>query len=172
MRPDTAASLLEAMPLPAILIHQEGRITAANSAAQAVLGVQAVGWHYVTALRQPALLDPIEATLGDSQPRETTFLNHNSRADVSYRVTVRPTMPEVRQAQDRDTGHGVLVCFEDITDLEHAGQMRRDFVANVSHELRTPLTALIGFIETLRGPARDDAKARDRFLRTMHSEAG
>ena len=57
-----------------------------------------------------------------------------------------------------------MVCFIDVTHVEQAGTMRRDFVANVSHELRTPLTALIGFIETLRGPARDDAAARDRFL--------
>ncbi|MFW5834649.1 MAG: sensor histidine kinase, partial [Pseudomonadota bacterium] len=50
-------------------------------------------------------------------------------------------------------------------------QMMSDFVANVSHEIRTPLTAVRGFIETLQGPARDDAKARDRFLATMASEA-
>ncbi len=50
--------------------------------------------------------------------------------------------------------------------------MRRDFIANLSHELRTPLTALLGFIETLRGPARDDDAARDRFLAIMQREAG
>ena len=48
--------------------------------------------------------------------------------------------------------------------------VRRDFVANVSHELRTPLTALMGFIETLQGPARNDAAARDRFLAIMQRE--
>ncbi|MGR3547335.1 MAG: sensor histidine kinase, partial [Roseovarius sp.] len=46
-----------------------------------------------------------------------------------------------------------------------------DFVANVSHELRTPLTALMGFIETLQGPARHDQVAIDRFLGIMQSEA-
>jgi len=51
-------------------------------------------------------------------------------------------------------------------------RMRRDFIANVSHELRTPLTALMGFIETLRGAARNDADARDRFLAIMEQEAG
>lgn len=49
--------------------------------------------------------------------------------------------------------------------------MRRDFVANVSHELRSPLTVLSGFIETLQGPARDDASARERFLAIMAQEA-
>ena len=49
--------------------------------------------------------------------------------------------------------------------------MRADFVANASHELRTPLAALSGFIETLQGPARDDAKARQRFLAIMQEQA-
>jgi two-component system phosphate regulon sensor histidine kinase PhoR len=66
----------------------------------------------------------------------------------------------------------VVVSFEDVTAIEEAGQMRRDFVANVSHELRTPLTALLGFVETLRGAARNDPAARDRFLQIMEREAG
>ena len=44
-------------------------------------------------------------------------------------------------------------------------------MANVSHELRTPLTSLFGFIETLRGPARGDTKAQDRFLNLMESQS-
>jgi two-component system phosphate regulon sensor histidine kinase PhoR len=49
--------------------------------------------------------------------------------------------------------------------------MRADFIANAGHELKTPLAALIGFIETLRGPARDDGAARERFLAIMHEQA-
>ena len=48
--------------------------------------------------------------------------------------------------------------------------LRETFVANASHELKTPLASIIGFIETLRGAARDDAQARDRFLTIMESE--
>ncbi|RMD88657.1 MAG: two-component sensor histidine kinase, partial [Alphaproteobacteria bacterium] len=68
-------------------------------------------------------------------------------------------------------GQGVLVAAEDVSHLSDVAQQRRDFVANVSHELRTPLTALLGFIETLQGPARDDPAARARFLATMAREA-
>jgi two-component system phosphate regulon sensor histidine kinase PhoR len=49
--------------------------------------------------------------------------------------------------------------------------MRVDFVANASHELRTPLASLLGFIETLQGPAKDDPKARERFLEVMRGQA-
>jgi len=48
---------------------------------------------------------------------------------------------------------------------------RADFLANASHELRTPLASLAGFIETLRGHARDDIAARDKFLAIMHAQA-
>jgi len=65
----------------------------------------------------------------------------------------------------------MLMTFHDQTPLRRVEEMRADFVANASHELRTPLAALSGFIDTLQGPARDDPKARERFLGIMHSQA-
>jgi two-component system phosphate regulon sensor histidine kinase PhoR len=59
----------------------------------------------------------------------------------------------------------------DLTTVKRAEEMRADFAANASHELKTPLSAIIGFIETLRGPARDDPKAQDRFLGMMAAQA-
>ena len=58
----------------------------------------------------------------------------------------------------------MLLTFHDQTPLRRVEEMRADFVANASHELRTPLAALSGFIDTLQGPAKEDAKARERFL--------
>jgi two-component system phosphate regulon sensor histidine kinase PhoR len=49
--------------------------------------------------------------------------------------------------------------------------MRADFIANASHELRTPLAALLGFIETLQGSAKDDSAAREKFLAIMQNQA-
>jgi two-component system, OmpR family, phosphate regulon sensor histidine kinase PhoR len=66
----------------------------------------------------------------------------------------------------------LLMTFHDQTPLRRVEEMRADFVANASHELRTPLAALSGFIETLQGPARDDARARERFLAIMQTQAG
>ena len=65
----------------------------------------------------------------------------------------------------------MLMTFHDQTPLRRVEEMRADFVANASHELRTPLAALSGFIDTLQGPARDDAKARERFLGIMQAQA-
>ena len=50
--------------------------------------------------------------------------------------------------------------------------MRADFIANASHELRTPLASITGFVEALRGPARNDAAARESFLKIMQEQTG
>ena len=68
-------------------------------------------------------------------------------------------------------GAVALLILDDITALKRTEQMRADFIANAGHELKTPLAALIGFIETLLGPARDDDAARERFLAIMHEQA-
>jgi len=97
------------------------------------------------------------------QPQQATYLGTEASRDTSYLARAAPVASE--------SGIAVLVSFEDQTVIQDAGNMRRDFVANVSHELRTPLTALLGFIETIRGAARDDPDARERFLLIMKNEA-
>ena len=64
-----------------------------------------------------------------------------------------------------------MIVLSDITSTRRMEQVRSDFVANVSHELKSPLSALLGFIETLQGPARNDPEASARFLSIMESEA-
>lgn len=146
-----------------MLIGSSERIEASNQAAAALFGHDGTGRHYITVLRQPATLDSVEATLRDGKPREGRFLGSEGGRDTTWRTSVRELSgPGQRR---------VLVTFEDITAVQEASQIRRDFVANVSHELRTPLTALMGFVETLRGPARDDPEARDRFLSILSREA-
>jgi two-component system phosphate regulon sensor histidine kinase PhoR len=157
------AQMVAAIPLPALAISRGDKIAAANAEAEALLGHGLTDRHFITALRQPDLLEAIEASLRDSKPRAAQFLGNDGAQDTTFDVTVRPI--EVGR------GAGVLLCFIDTTPLEQAMQIRRDFVANVSHELRTPLTSLLGFIETLKGPASGDAAARGRFLEIMRTEA-
>ncbi len=154
-------AMADAIPLPLIVIGQDERILAANPAATALFGTGIEGRHHLLTLRQPALQTAIAAALTEGRSGQARHVIPGPSQDVAYRVTVSPL-----------EGQGAAVLtFEDVTEAEQMGQMRRDFVANVSHELRTPLTAMMGFIETLRGPARDDAPARDRFLAIMEREA-
>jgi len=70
-----------------------------------------------------------------------------------------------------DVGPMLIIYFREISETRRFERMRIDFVANASHELRTPLASLLGFIETLQGPARNDASARTRFLAIMREQA-
>ncbi len=158
----TIRSILDAVPLPAIFVGKDDRIAGLNRQAEALLGpVEARP--FITAIRQPAVLDAVETCRSQRKPGTARYLAKQGDQDVIY--TAHCAMVEAGPAS------GVLISFEDVTDRQQIGQMRRDFVANVSHELRTPLTALMGFIETLQGPARDDPAARDRFLAIMETEA-
>ncbi|UWQ64337.1 two-component sensor histidine kinase [Leisingera caerulea] len=157
---------LAAIPLPAVMVDQTERFIAVNDDAATLLGQGVKGRHFATILRQPSVAAAIEGCLRDRNPRVAKHLANDGAQDTTFAVTLR-YVPGIGAVG----GGAVLACFDDVTEREQAGQMRRDFVANVSHELRTPLTALIGFIETLRGPAREDAQARDRFLSIMEGEA-
>lgn len=156
-------SLIRAIPQASVIVGPGERILAANEPAFKLFGPECVGRHYITALRQPALLDAIEAVFRGADHKVTRYLGRETDHDTAYSVTVAMVLI--------NGGRGVMMTFEDQTAIESAEKMRRDFVANVSHELKTPLTAMLGFLETLRGPAKDDANARDRFLNIMQSEA-
>ena len=157
---DQLADLLAGLPLAALLIAPDARITGANEAALALLGRGIVGRHHSFALRQPEVLAAIAQAIASKKQSTVRQVLPGPSHEIVHRITISAF------------GQGAMCLFQDISEQEQAEQMRRDFVANVSHELRTPLTSLLGFIETLRGPARQDAAARDRFLATMASEAG
>jgi two-component system phosphate regulon sensor histidine kinase PhoR len=166
MKQEVIAGFLEAMPQAGVLVDQTERFIGANKRGLDLLGSQIMGRHFATILRQPSVTGAIEKCLADRGNRSAKHLSNDGAQDTTYEVSLRYV-----DGIGAVEGGAVLITFTDVTEREQANQMRRDFVANVSHELRTPLTALMGFIETLRGAARDDPNARDRFLSIMEAEA-
>ena len=158
MTTDPTAIPVAALPFPVMLIDDRQTVAALSPSLAAVLGDHVRGRHYINALRQPITLEAIETAMRTGQPGQTRWLGRDGARDTTWAVHVVPD------------GKRIVLTFEDRTAAEEVGQFRRDFVANVSHELRTPLTALQGFIETLRGAARNDATARERFLGIMERE--
>ena len=157
-------SLVDAVPLPLILVGPDQSVVTGNDAARALFGEVQEGRHVLSVVRAPDVLAAVEAVLQGGQAREVALRLPAASHEARYGVHCRPVRDEVG-------GRLALLAFVDRSDVEQAGAIRRDFVANVSHELRSPLTALLGFIETLRGPARDDVAARERFLGIMQREA-
>ena len=157
---DVAKSLLDGIPSAVLLLDDAGRIEFANPAAVELFGQDPSGLNANTYLRQASVLSAIDSALRHQTASNADFLHTGISSERTYRVHVHPSGES-----------GALMTFTDTSEQERSERMRRDFVANLSHELRTPLTGLIGFIETLRTSARDDAEARDRFLAIMEDEA-
>lgn len=156
--------LLDAVPIALILVGPDYRVMAANPVAAEMFGEPLEGRSASAVLRHPEFLGSIEACLDENRKFASRIVLSGANQDMHLALTVSPF--------ETAAGRCAVVAFEDLTALEQTAAMRRDFVANVSHELRTPLTALVGFIETLRGAAREDAAARERFLGIMDREAG
>lgn len=150
---------IEALANPVVIVDSARRIALANAEARALLGARLLGEDVRIALRHPAILE-VEAAARRGEPRPVTEVHGFQSPDSVFRVRAAPL-----------EGDRVLLTFVDITQARLAERMRVDFVANASHELRTPLATLLGFIETLQGPAAQDEPARQRFLEIMQREA-
>jgi two-component system phosphate regulon sensor histidine kinase PhoR len=139
------------------------RIVLANGAARDLLKIPREGALLVSAVRDPGVLEAVDEALFGGVTRTTDYAAGGARAR-HWKAWVRP-LPS-------GTGSPLaLLGLRDETDVRRMEMMRVDFLANASHELRTPLASLSGFIETLKGHARDDAAARDRFLDIMATQA-
>src|SRR5690348_206317 len=153
----SAESVLSALPEPLLLIDAERRIVSANPSALELLGPRLAGRDLGAALRVPAVLEATDAVLaGDGA--QTVEVDLPGPVERHLSAQVGPLRPPTSE------GAAAVLTLTDITASKRSERMRQDFVANASHELRTPLATLLGFIETMRGPARDDEAARDRFL--------
>ena len=139
------------------------RIVLANGAARDLLRIQREGALLVSAVRDPNVLEAVDEALYGGIARTTNYAAGGARTR-HWKAWVRPlSAPESAPL--------ALLGMRDETDVRRMELMRVDFLANASHELRTPLASLSGFIETLKGHAREDSVARDRFLDIMATQA-
>lgn len=147
--------ILERLPDPVIVLAKDRAVRRTNAAARSAFGED-----LAAVLRNPAVRGAIDRALTSNQPQSAEVALRAPVARDLY-ATVVPMDPPLAD------GGQALVVLSDRTRERVVERMRADFVANVSHELRTPLASLIGFVETLRGPAADDPPAQQRFLAVM-----
>ena len=166
------AALVDSLPDPVMVIWAQDledasdrRIVFANLAARELLRISAPGGPLVSAIRHPQVLEAVDESLFGALNGGAAYETGGAQ-DRFWRVLTRPLAPA------GDGARLALLVIRDETDSRRNERMRADFLANASHELRTPLASLTGFIETLRGHARDDPQARDRFLGVMAAQAG
>ncbi|MBO0903789.1 ATP-binding protein [Jiella sonneratiae] len=158
-------AVLEALQEPALIIDRELLIRYRNPVSAVAFGNMALADPLSLRFRSPELLASIEAAIRDAMATTAT-IEERRPIERHWLIEILPV-----PAYQGLSPSFFLVLFHDRTAERRVERMRTDFVANASHELRTPLASLSGFIETLQGPARDDPKARDRFLGIMREQA-
>jgi len=164
MRRALGEAVLMRLPDPVLVLDSAGRVIRASKAAIELLGDNPIDRPLAAFFRAPALLDAVDQVAGGVDLRVI---------ELTLRVPVERHLEAQLVRIDHNTGRRspLLILFHDMTAIKRAERLRADFVANASHELKTPLTVLSGFIETLEGPAREDAQARTRFLTIMREQA-
>jgi two-component system phosphate regulon sensor histidine kinase PhoR len=154
-------SALQASPNGVVLLDAHGRIEWFNQTAAAHFGFDAqrdLLQHFGNLVRDPGFA--------------AYYASQDFRRDVTMPGRDNtPTRPVTLSVQLHPYGEGRrLVLSRDVTALEQAEAMRRDFVANVTHEIRTPLTVLAGFVETLQ-TLKLNEQERERYLALMSQQA-
>ncbi len=158
--------MFEALPEPVLVIGAEGddlsgrRVLLANPAARELFRIGQDRPALVGVVRSPDVLAAVEAALAGGERHVDVAGRGRQWSALARSVPGEQGAPSM-----------ALLHLRDVTEARALEAMRADFLANASHELRSPLASLTGFIETLRGPARDDAAARDRFLDIMAVQA-
>ncbi|MEQ1951800.1 ATP-binding protein [Mesorhizobium yinganensis] len=157
----SAESLAAAVADPLIVFDTRGVVTLSNSAAASAFGDIQAGISMPLKFRAPEMQELLESMLSGRFPSKTV--------EYTERVPIERVLRVTATAVGHGTGLFVMVV-KDQSESRRIDRMRADFIANASHELRTPLASIAGFVETLRGPAKNDAAAREQFLQIMQSQ--
>src|SRR5882757_5134712 len=160
-------SLIGGLPGAAIVLDADGSVIAFNEAARALAPALRQGEPALISLRMPELVDAVRRASKSRVPQRVEFFERVPLDRWFEAFVVPVTLAGVGEWR----ADILLMTFNDLSPLRRVEEMRADFVANASHELRTPLAALLGFIETLQGPAKNDPVAREKFLAIMQGQA-
>lgn len=149
------------------IINSREQIIYANDVAARLFGQTPFGRRLAVVMRDPAVTQLVKSALS-GETAEPVDYHTSVPVDRHLRVTATPI--SIERADDTPRRFAMLV-FYDVTDLVKFALTQGDFLANASHELKTPVASLLGYIETLRGHAKNDPEARERFLVIMQEQA-
>ena len=150
--------LIDTLPDVLILLDDKHRVVRTNTAAKLLFGSQ-----QMALLTEPEIIATISEVEQNKRGKTIEYHLEEQARDYLVRLEKFPTYSP--------GGIALILVMHEVTEMKRTEQMFADFVANASHEIRTPLASMMGFIETLQGPAKEDPNARDEFLKIMSEQA-
>jgi len=160
------ANLADNIEDAVVMADQRERVIYANPVAKDLLKIKRLGRPLSTYVREPGIRPVIQQALAGQATDAVTYAIEDP-TERHIRLMASPFALEVFDPPRPMA----LIFFYDVTEYMMAHTQRADFLANASHELKTPIASLLGYIETLRGHAKDDPKAQEKFLGIMQAQA-
>jgi two-component system phosphate regulon sensor histidine kinase PhoR len=152
------ATILDSMADGVIMTDTEGTISLANRATEKLFNLkEAKHKPLIEAVRDHEVDELLKLCLKTTQMQAAQY-----ESNVSKRYLRAIAIPI--------TDRGVLLMFQDLTELRNLQTTRRELIGNISHELRTPLAGIKAMVETLRDGAVDDTEVARDFLTRIDGE--
>jgi len=156
--------LVDSLPDILVMCNDDQIIVRTNRAARTIFGQNLANKSLASIIPSDELLNGVTSVIAELRGRDLEF-HLDEPVPRDFRAIIE------RFPAASSGGISVIITLNDITELKRVEKMRADFVANASHEIRTPLASIKGFIETLRGPAKDDVAVHEEFLKVMDEQA-
>jgi two-component system phosphate regulon sensor histidine kinase PhoR len=155
-------SIFSQNKFPMLIVNKSFTIESSNMAFNSFIGKDAKGMNLSLCLRSNELNDALSNTFVNQRIGDINF--------IIYDQVHKYIQSQVFPIKIKNETHALIILIDE-TSEKVSQKVKSDFVSNVSHELKTPLTAIIGFIETINGPAKDDSIKKEKFLKIIQSEA-
>jgi len=151
------------LPFPLILLDKRGYVIEFNMQATQLFGTLQHQKPIAFFIHDNEAIERIDAVTNGERHHDVVELTRRENKDQIFELLISNF--------SADDNLQTALILMDRSEAKIAETMRVDFVANVSHELRTPLTSVLGFVETLKGPAGEDKATRDKFLSIVESQS-
>ncbi len=160
------AAVLDTLPDPLLMINKQGIVIGANLAARTLFHTELNNQEFCSFISDAKFNDALAKVLNQEMRHidlSICLQELKNKPKFYIKITALPWFAKGEVV--------AVISFYDLNRALKFEQMQQDFVANASHELRTPLSIITGFVETLQTTAKDDEKARDKFLHVMAEQA-
>jgi two-component system phosphate regulon sensor histidine kinase PhoR len=150
-----------------LMLDYEGRIKYVNPAARELLfsHKDPIGKKHIEAISNYELLEIIDGIKNHSHSIKTNIILHSHGSRI---IEINAQAISTTRGEQNDS---ILVVLNDITEIKHLEQVRKDFIANVTHELKTPIASISGFAETMLTEKVDTQEEFREFSQIIYNEA-
>ena len=163
---NTLSDIMDNVSYGTIIIDKNQNIKYANKSANEIFGNRINNKQLSIFIKEPNIKSWIEKSLNEGLSSPITY---SIDKPINRRIKLLFSPLPVNSKSDEE--NSAIIFLNDITEYILMQSQRTDFLANASHELKTPVASLLGYIETLKGHAKHDEKAREKFLGIMHVQA-